>query len=61
MTTRGTGHDSALQPRGKTRGGILNVLKRTDGQTADQLAERLGITSMAVRKHLTALEREGMI
>ncbi len=61
MTTRGTGQDSAPQPRGKTRGYILNVLKRSDGQTADQLAGVLGITTMAVRKHLTALEREDLI
>lgn len=61
VTTRGTGQDSAPHPRGKTRGDILNVLKRSDGQTADQLAERLGLSTMAVRKHLTALEREELI
>ncbi len=48
-------------PRGKTRSDILNVLKRTSGLTADQLASELGITSMAVRKHLAALEDEGLI
>jgi predicted ArsR family transcriptional regulator len=61
VTTRATGQDSTTQPRGKTRGDILNVLKRSDGQTADQLAERLGLSTMAVRKHLAALEQEGLI
>ncbi len=48
-------------PRGKTRTDILNVLKRSDGLTADQLAAQLGITSMAVRKHIAALEAEALI
>ncbi|HAX24343.1 MAG TPA: transcriptional regulator [Thermomicrobiales bacterium] len=47
--------------RGKTRADILNVLKRSDGLTADQLAGQLGITSMAVRKHIAALESEELI
>lgn len=47
--------------RGKTRTDILNVLKRSDGLTADQLAGQLGITSMAVRKHIAALEAEDLI
>lgn len=47
--------------RGKTRTDILNVLKRSEGLTADQLATHLGITSMAVRKHIAALEAEGLI
>lgn len=47
--------------RGKTRSDILNALKRSDGLTADQLAAQFGITSMAVRKHITALEAEGLI
>lgn len=48
-------------PRGATRRKILNTLKRSDGLTADQLAGMLGITSMAVRKHLAALEQDGLI
>jgi predicted ArsR family transcriptional regulator len=34
---------------------------KSDGLTADQLAGLLGITSMAVRKHLTALENDELI
>jgi predicted ArsR family transcriptional regulator len=48
-------------PRGKTRSDILNALKRADGLSAHQLAQHLGITTMAVRKHLAALEREGLV
>ena len=48
-------------PRGATRRKILTTLKKSDGLTADQLAGLLGITAMAVRKHLTALERDGLV
>lgn len=54
-------HDTGRQPRGKTRNDILDALKRADGLTADQLARRIGVTAMAVRKHLTALEEDGYI
>lgn len=47
--------------RGKTRSAMLDALKRADGLTVDQLARGLGITPMAVRKHLTALEAEGLV
>jgi DeoR family transcriptional regulator, suf operon transcriptional repressor len=48
-------------PRGATRRKILSTLKKSDGLTADQLAGLLGITSMAVRKHLAALESDELI
>ncbi len=48
-------------PRGVTRRKILYTLKKSDGLTADQLANLLGITSMAVRKHLAALESDELI
>ncbi len=48
-------------PRGATRRKILYTLKKSDGLTADQLAGLLGITSMAVRKHLAALENDELI
>lgn len=48
-------------PRGATRRKILSTLKKSDGLTADQLAGLLGITSMAVRKHLAALENDELI
>lgn len=44
-----------------TRQRILRALRRSDGLTADQLAASLGVTAMAVRKHLAALEREGFL
>jgi DeoR family transcriptional regulator, suf operon transcriptional repressor len=46
---------------GSTRSKVLEALKKSDGLTADQLAELIGVTSMAVRKHLAALERDGYI
>lgn len=46
---------------GATRREILDALRRSAGLTADQLAEALGVTAMAVRKHLATLEREGAL
>jgi predicted ArsR family transcriptional regulator len=45
----------------KTRRAIAKLLK-TDGPIdSSQLAERLGLTAMAVRQHLYALQREGLV
>lgn len=44
-----------------TRRKILLALKQHGGMTAAELADRLGITSMGVRRHLTALERERLV
>jgi len=45
----------------KTRRAIAKLLK-TDGPIdSAQLAERLGLTAMAVRQHLYALQREGLV
>src|ERR1700750_383413 len=45
----------------KTRRAIVKLLK-TDGPLGSaQLAERLGLTAMAVRLHLYALESEGLV
>lgn len=45
-----------------TRQQILELLKRSGaGRTADELAQRLGISAVAVRKHLTALERDRLV
>jgi DeoR family transcriptional regulator, suf operon transcriptional repressor len=57
MATQSKAH----APRGATRRRILSTLKKSDGLTADQLASLLGITSMAVRKHLAALENDELI
>jgi predicted ArsR family transcriptional regulator len=46
---------------GNTRRTIIESLKRQDGLTANDLAQMLDITSMAVRKHLAQLEGEELI
>jgi predicted ArsR family transcriptional regulator len=43
-----------------TRGKIIDLLRRSD-LTANEIAARLGLTHNAVRGHLAALEREGLI
>ena len=44
-----------------TRRQILQLLRTEGNLTAQQLADRVEITSMGVRRHLTALERDGLI
>jgi predicted ArsR family transcriptional regulator len=44
-----------------TRRRILIALKERGGMTADELAAKLSISSVAVRRHLTNLERDGLI
>lgn len=44
-----------------TRRQILQILRTQGNQTAQQLADELKITSMGVRRHLTTLERDGLI
>src|SRR5919198_1561666 len=45
-----------------TREQILELLQRSgSGLSADALAQKLGISAAAVRKHLAALERDGLI
>ncbi|MDP9374561.1 MAG: transcriptional regulator [Chloroflexota bacterium] len=46
---------------GTTRREILDALRRSAGLTADQLADALGVTAMAVRKHLAALQEDGLL
>lgn len=43
-----------------TRGRIVSLLQR-GGLTARDLASRLGLTPTAIRAHLTAMERDGMV
>ncbi len=45
----------------ETRRKILITLKQRGGQTADELAQTLGITTMGVRRHLVTLEKGGLI
>jgi iron-sulfur cluster biosynthesis transcriptional regulator SufR len=44
-----------------TRRKILNLLKENGQMTADELAEHLGISSVAVRRHLTKLESDHLV
>ena len=43
-----------------TRGRIVDLLRR-ESRTVDELAQALGLTDNAVRLHLTALERDGIV
>src|SRR5690348_4696322 len=43
-----------------TRGQIITLLRR-DAHTVDELAQALGLTDNAVRDHLAALERDGIV
>lgn len=45
----------------ETRRRILQLLKLKGEMTADELSQALKITSMGVRRHLTMLERDGLI
>jgi predicted ArsR family transcriptional regulator len=44
---------------GPTRQTVLKLLKTRGSATAGELARELGLTEMAVRRHLAALERDG--
>src|SRR5437660_1609346 len=46
---------------GKTRRAIVKLLKTDGAMDSVQLAKRLGITAMAVRQHLYALQREKFV
>ncbi len=48
-------------PEARTRSTILNLLKRQGAQDAGRLSQRLGISAMAVRQHLYAMQAEGLI
>jgi predicted ArsR family transcriptional regulator len=52
-------HEARLMHSTKTE--ILAFLKRSDGATVDELSTALGLASMTVRQHLTALERDEMV
>lgn len=45
---------------GTTRGTVLSLLRRGDATVAE-LAEQLGLTDNAIRVHLSALERDGLV
>lgn len=52
---------AAVKQLPETRRKVLELLKRQGPMTADQLGKALAITSMGVRQHLVALERDGLI
>lgn len=52
---------TAIKQLPETRRKILEILKRKGPMTADELGRDLGITSMGVRQHLVALERDSLI
>lgn len=43
------------------RGRILDVLKRHGAQTVAQLAERLELTPMGIRQHMSRLDADGLV
>jgi predicted ArsR family transcriptional regulator len=49
---------AAEQP---TRRALLDVLKRAGARKAGDLSEELGVSAMAVRQHLYALQEEGLV
>lgn len=51
--------DTVRRHDGTTRQTVLKLLKTGGPATAGELARELGLTEMAVRRHLTALERDG--
>ncbi|CAM4313824.1 helix-turn-helix transcriptional regulator [Paenibacillus tarimensis] len=55
MTESGNRHD------GTTRQMVLKLLKTKGPRSAGELSRHLGITEMAVRRHLSALESDGYI
>jgi len=40
---------------------IINYLKKSDWMTVSELSKKVGITPMAVRQHLLALDRQGIV
>ncbi len=56
-----TEHDSAKSKIYRTRRAVLDLLKQAGPQEAAVLAERIGITPMAVRQHLYELQQEGLV
>ena len=49
------------QEETSTRREIVNILRTAGPLTVGELGDRLGITHVAVRRHLTSLERDGLV
>jgi predicted ArsR family transcriptional regulator len=54
-------HSSQQGGESKTRRAIVNLLKTEGAMDSAQLAERLGLTAMAVRQHLYTLQGEKLV
>ncbi|MBW2243826.1 MAG: DeoR family transcriptional regulator [Deltaproteobacteria bacterium] len=52
---------AASKARSTTRNLLLEILKRSGECDVTTLAQQLGVSSVAVRRHLTALECDGMV
>jgi predicted ArsR family transcriptional regulator len=51
-----------LEGLGRTQQDLLNaLLHHADGMSIDELAEHLAVTRTAIRQHLAALERDGLV
>jgi predicted ArsR family transcriptional regulator len=50
-----------LESRARARDQVLFELKTRGAQTAGEIADRLGITAVAVRQHLALLAQEGLV
>lgn len=51
-----------LQGLGRTQQDLLNaLLHKAGGMSIDELAEHLAVTRTAIRQHLAALERDGLV
>jgi predicted ArsR family transcriptional regulator len=55
------GNNSLIKHMPMTRRRILTLLKEEKELTADQLAEMLGISAVAVRRHLGKLESDQLV
>jgi predicted ArsR family transcriptional regulator len=53
-------HEQSRKFRDSTRGKIVALIRRGD-RTVEEIASAVGMTDNAVRSHLTALERDGLI
>ena len=53
-------HERSNRFRESTRGRIVALIRRGE-RTVDEIANAIGMTDNAVRSHLTALERDGLI
>lgn len=60
--TRGGYHDdTGAQVYGSTRERVVSSILHHGPSTAGELAERLGLTAAAVRRHLTGLTEDGLV